>query len=110
MFIVFGTRTGMKAAKIHGQFSCPVCGGLTTYVELRLKKHFHLFYIPVFKLEDQPSGIECQGCGNQFSEDAIYARPLGDESTWDCPQCGRTWPETHVRCSICKVRPDGSPA
>jgi hypothetical protein len=35
---------------------------------------------------------------------------LHDAPLWECPGCGRKWPETNVRCPICRIRPDGTPA
>ena len=72
--------------------------------------HGRFQVIPLQQLSDNTGVIQCTGCGTHFDESVIHAVGPNQESTWECPKCSRKWPETNVRCPICKVRPSGAPA
>lgn len=109
MIVLFGTTTRHRVTTQHGQFYCPNCLRNTTFAGLRRRKYFHLFYVPVLRLEDAPGGVRCSGCGTDFDVHPHDAAPMTVGATWACPQCGREWPETSIRCAVCRVTPDGTP-
>ena len=107
--IIFGWTTKIKPTAHYGQFYCPVCGVSTTYAECRRKTYFTLYFLPVLRLSDDPGGIQWRQCKRAFDEVPYSYPPEEERNSWKCPECGRDWPETNVRCPICKVRPDGRP-
>ncbi|MGY8768753.1 MAG: zinc-ribbon domain-containing protein [Pirellulales bacterium] len=103
--IIFGWKTRIKQTAHHGQFHCPHCCVTSTYAECRLKTYFHLFFIPVLPLSDDPCGVQCCNCKNTFDDQVLSQIPEQEIVKWKCPECNRSLPETNVRCPICKVRP-----
>jgi hypothetical protein len=107
--IIFGWTTRIKPTAHHGQFYCPHCRVSSTYAECRRKSYFHLFFIPVLPLSDDPHGVQCCNCKSTFDDEVLTYQPQQEMASWRCPQCNRNWPENNIRCPICKVRPDGTP-
>lgn len=95
----------------HGQFWCPRCGVVTTYNEVLGRLYLHVLFVPLLPLDSGIlSGIRCTSCYDRFDEDAINYRPDLEITKWKCPQCSREYRDNMIRCPICKVRPDGTPA
>lgn len=107
--IIFGWTTRTKPTARHGQFYCPHCRVSSTYSECRQRTRFHLFFIPVITVSDDPGGVQCCHCKTFYDEEVLQQAPRQKLASWDCPQCGRSWPETNVRCPFCKVRLNGTP-
>lgn len=108
--LVFGVSSRVVVSSRHGQFFCPTCQVSTTFAHATWKRALHIFRLPVATLSEEPGGIMCLTCRGLYPEDAIDAKPEQNLKTWKCPKCSRDWPETNVRCAICRVRSDGWPA
>jgi tellurite resistance protein len=68
MFIVYGTK-GVISDLDWGEFACPGCGwARRTYARKSVRRHFTLFFIPLFPVSGATEFIECQSCGGQFDE------------------------------------------
>ncbi len=110
MWIIFGWTTRIKPTARHGQFYCPQCRVSSTYAECLRSTYFHLFFIPLIPLSESRDGVQCCTCKNAFDDEVLEYTPPQLTASWKCPQCDRSWPESNIRCPICKVRPDGTPA
>jgi len=105
--ILFGTHTSIAPTSQHGQFVCPECGEKTSYAHARRQSCFHVFFLPVMTLSDEADGIICGSCHHHMDESVVYrTREKTEADKWACRKCGRTWPQTNVRCPVCKVRPE----
>ncbi|MBW3543743.1 MAG: zinc ribbon domain-containing protein [Planctomycetes bacterium] len=71
---------------------------------MRLHKYVHLFFIPLIPLNARPHGIRCETCHGDFDDSVLDNQPSQQGAVWECTTCGRTWPETNIRCPICKTR------
>ncbi len=105
MFI-FGITERVLQTSQHGQFFCPNCQVTTTYAECRRKSYLHIFFIPLIPCDNDPAGIQCCNCLSEYDDPSVSEYNQQALATWQCSQCKRTWPETNVRCPICKIRPD----
>lgn len=66
MFIVYGTK-GVTTELGWGEFACPNCGwARRTFARKAVRRHFTLFFIPLFPTGRAIEFIECQSCGGQF--------------------------------------------
>ncbi len=68
--VVWGTK-GKKTVESVGQFYCPICNEFRIYKQVRLTKTFHLYFVPVFPIEEYGVFIECQTCLNSFKPDVL---------------------------------------
>jgi hypothetical protein len=103
--LIFGRGVRDSQGKM-GEFFCPQCRSNQAYCELQTQRYTHFFFIPIFSSYDEPHGLQCSRCRGKFSFDVLQA----NVSYWACPKCAREWPETSVRCPVCKIRPNGTPA
>jgi hypothetical protein len=110
MYFIFGSYGRDHVTSHHGQFWCPNCQVNSTYAEVRQRRYAHLFFVPLLRIGEEPNGIRCTGCLGRFDEDALNFRPADQSATWNCPQCMRVYRDALIRCPVCKIRPDGTPA
>lgn len=67
MFIIFGTSNRTKTVG-SGSFYCPQCDDSRTYEKKAVNQYFALFFIPLIKIKELQSYVECQHCHNTYSE------------------------------------------
>ncbi len=68
MFIVYGTK-GVTLDLDWGEFACPNCAwARRTYARKSVRRHFTLFFVPLFPVSRAVEFVECQSCGGQFDE------------------------------------------
>ena len=63
--IIWGSK-GRKKVVSKGQFYCPRCRTHRPYHNVRVSKHFTLYFIPLFETKHLGSFIECQFCFTPF--------------------------------------------
>ncbi|HBN74668.1 MAG TPA: hypothetical protein DD473_02370 [Planctomycetaceae bacterium] len=93
-----------KKRPVGGKIFCKHCYSSTTASVIWRVKEFSLFAIPISSSEEL-IGNECDSCNQPLKDEDLSYLPNTAESKWKCENCGRSWPLTHVRCTICKTRP-----
>lgn len=101
----FGSRVRKQVLSQQGEFVCPHCKAWSTYAETRYQQVFHLFFVPLYTVEER-MGYQCTDCENLFDESVFQDNLNQQETKWECPKCHQRWPATNVRCPICRIRPD----
>lgn len=59
--IIFGWGNRQSVVS-EGNFECPVCCSTTQYNQLRSRRWFTLFFIPVFPISQSQDSIQCRNC------------------------------------------------
>ncbi len=72
--IIFGTR-GVTYSKDKGDFTCPSCGGASSYNHKRVRRFFTLYFIPLIPLDMLGEYVECQSCSNTFQKEVLDYDP-----------------------------------
>jgi len=67
MIIIFGTK-GVTKNLDSGTFHCPNCAAPSPYILKSVRKHGHLFFIPLIAVGDAATYVECQTCKSTFDE------------------------------------------
>src|SRR5207245_2386509 len=103
--IIWGSTTKTDVVE-QGEFYCPQCRGLTSYVHHRVQQYFTLYFIPLFSTNTLGEYIECQRCGGNF-EPAIRELSAnqieGLLQPWTCPGCQNLNPVSEMRCLRCQT-------
>jgi len=61
----FGTR-GVSSKVGQGRFTCPRCGPDAPYELRRVRRFFHLYFIPLVPLGERVEQVECKTCRATF--------------------------------------------
>jgi len=59
----------------HGEFYCPNCKIRRNYSHLLPRKWGHLYWIPLFPMQDFDSYVECGTCSKKYNEAALRYDP-----------------------------------
>lgn len=61
LYIFFGWRT--VEWQSEGESHCQICREKRGYALTKSAQYFHLFFIPIFPIEDGKEAVECHDCG-----------------------------------------------
>ena len=64
--LIYGTRAVHITSEASNEVTCPLCENKTAMTMTVYRKHFHVFWIPMFPLAK--AVMECQSCGNEIEE------------------------------------------
>ena len=70
MWIVFGTRT-VDHELADGEFHCPECDGIRPYHRHRVRRFFHVFFIPLVPLRIVDEYAVCATCRSTFKPSVL---------------------------------------
>ncbi|NJN14355.1 MAG: zinc-ribbon domain-containing protein [Planctomycetes bacterium] len=73
MIIFFGTR-GISSRLEVGEFHCPRCGPGSPYEHKRVRRFFHLWYIPLVPVGARQEFVECGTCKGAFDPEVLTRR------------------------------------
>ena len=65
MFVIFGIALRTKQLG-SGSFLCPLEKEQKGYRHIGQSEWFSLFFIPILKVRDGQSYVECQSCGSRY--------------------------------------------
>ena len=72
MFFIAGA--GKEAIAIgKGEFNCPQCDRVQSYVQKRVSGYVSAFFVPVWRSSGGSEFVECQSCGGQFDNGVLTA-------------------------------------
>jgi hypothetical protein len=80
--IFFGTTSTTKVIG-QGEFYCPQCAVRRQYELKRLKRWFHLYWIPIIPLEEVSRWVNCQSCNGDFKEIVLEHDPDRDREEFE---------------------------
>ncbi len=63
--IIFGTR-GITTTPEKGAFNCPTCNSKQDFRHRRVRRFFHLYFIPLIPLNQLGEYVECRTCKDTF--------------------------------------------
>jgi zinc-ribbon family len=63
--LIFGLRVCFRTIG-HGVFHCQRCGGDRQYRHRAGRRWFHLFFIPVVRLDTTGEHLQCTSCGGRY--------------------------------------------
>ncbi|HEY5359457.1 MAG TPA: hypothetical protein VIJ82_17560 [Streptosporangiaceae bacterium] len=63
--LIFGLRVCFRTIG-HGQFHCQRCGGDRQYRHRAGRRWFHVFYIPLVRLDRVGEHLQCMTCGGRY--------------------------------------------
>lgn len=72
--IIFGW-SNLKSVSGSGEFECPVCKVSTPYNQVRTRRWFSLFFVPIFPLSHAEDAIECRQCRTSIRTNALVNAP-----------------------------------
>ena len=70
MVIPYGRRTARIKKYINNHEHCQSCGAFDLDVKV-YNDYYHIFFIPVFPIENKAVKIRCRNCGNFFRSDSL---------------------------------------
>ncbi|OMQ12499.1 RDD family protein [[Flexibacter] sp. ATCC 35103] len=75
--IIFGSKTVGSTVK-SGKFDCPNCRREESYKLKNYKKYFHIFFIPLFKIQDLGDELNCFFCNTVYIPGSILSQEQYD--------------------------------
>lgn len=75
--IIFGSKTVGSTVK-SGKFDCPNCRREESYKLKNYKKYFHIFFIPLFKIQDLGDELNCFFCNTAYIPGSILSQEQYD--------------------------------
>ncbi len=63
--IIFGTR-GITTSPVKGDFHCPNCADQQPFRQRKVRKFFHLYFIPIIPLGTVGEYVECRTCKDTY--------------------------------------------
>jgi tellurite resistance protein len=84
VMIIFGTKS-LTTTKGKGVFYCPQCRGEKGYRHRRVRRFFHLYWIPLIPLDLLGEFVECDDCRGTFKtevKDFDYKKAIEYEATF----------------------------
>src|SRR5450755_1547811 len=63
--LIFGLRVCFRTIG-HGEFHCQRCGGDRQYRHRAGRRWFHIFFIPVVRLDKVGEHLQCTACGGRY--------------------------------------------
>lgn len=70
--IIFGSKTVGSTIK-SGKFDCPNCRREESYKLKNYKKYFHIFFVPLFKMQDLGDELSCFFCNTAYIPGSILS-------------------------------------
>lgn len=70
MLFLYGLSTRKKTKK-HGKFDCPQCASRQRFKLQELRRVFHIFFVPLFKVKTLGRQVECAKCRSAFDENVL---------------------------------------
>ena len=96
-----GTRVRYKDTG-EGHYHCPPCGTARAHRRARAGNYVHLYWIPLFRVQDLGEVVICRTCEHVRPVEAVLVRSGEDEARiWTCPGCGNVNPRSEPRCMRC---------
>jgi hypothetical protein len=74
MFFIVGIKTRTTSVS-EGRFRCPNEGADRPYSQLRARRWFTVFFIPLLPLGTQAEWVRCGGCGARYGPDVLARHP-----------------------------------
>jgi tellurite resistance protein len=71
--IVYGSYGITYSKGPPGEFHCPCCSGPRGYRHRRVRRFFHVFFIPLIPLNLAGEYVECAGCKGTYKLDVLAA-------------------------------------
>lgn len=71
--IIYGVKTISGIVK-SGRFDCPNCRRTESYKLKNYKKYFHVFFIPLFKIEELGDELNCFFCNTVYIPGSILSK------------------------------------
>ncbi len=72
--IIFGTR-GITTTPNTGTFHCPNCQGDQDFRQRRVRRFFHLYFIPIIPLNTVGEYVECRACKDTYNTRVLSYNP-----------------------------------
>src|SRR5688572_15093262 len=69
--IIYGTYGITYSKGEPGQFHCPGCSASQQYRHRRVRRFFHIFFIPVIPLNLAGEYVECRTCKGTYKLDVL---------------------------------------
>lgn len=70
--IIFGSKTVGSTVK-SGKFDCPNCRREESYKLKNYKKYFHVFFIPLLKIQDLGDELNCFFCNTSYIPGSVLS-------------------------------------
>ena len=77
--LIWGTKPVKRRIDV-GEFHCPQCGSQQPYQRMSVRKHGHVYWIPLFGMGDPVEYVECRTCGGQFVPEVLERQSSGDDA------------------------------
>ena len=68
--LIWGTKA-VKRSIDTGEFHCPQCRSKQAYKLMSVRKHGHVYWIPLFGMGEATEYVECSRCGGQFVPEVL---------------------------------------
>jgi hypothetical protein len=106
--IIWGS-TSRELDQGGGTFHCPRCDCRESYRLKRVTRHFTLYFIPLFELEDLGNYVLCRGCGGQFQTGVLNYEPEREPASMEAWAEKELLSGTPVEMVITKIANMGMP-
>jgi len=77
--LIWGTKPVKRRIDV-GEFHCPQCGSQQPYQRMSVRKHGHVYWIPLFGMGDPVEYVECRTCSGQFVPEVLERQSAGEEA------------------------------
>jgi hypothetical protein len=74
VILIWGSRERTLTVE-GGEFYCPQCDAREEYTLKQTRPYFTLFFIPLFPIGAAQRYVECRGCRQTFTEEALRYEP-----------------------------------
>ena len=74
MFWILGLKTRQSTVG-RGRYHCPNEGATRPYRQVRARRWFTVFFLPLVPLDRQGEWVRCEGCGATYSTDVLERHP-----------------------------------
>ncbi|TXE12357.1 TerB family tellurite resistance protein [Algoriphagus aquimarinus] len=68
--IIYGTK-GVTITTKKGQFLCPNCNRVNKYRHKKVKRFFHLYWVPIIPLNTEMEFVECSVCSATYETEVL---------------------------------------
>lgn len=77
--LIWGTKPVKRRISV-GEFYCPQCGSQQPYQRMWVRKHGHVYWIPLFGMGEPVEYVECGTCGGEFLPQVLERQPSGEDA------------------------------